>query len=110
MHEMSIMATILDKIGEITQRENGARVTHIELAIGERAGVVTDALTFAFEAMSPDTIASGAELVITEIPLCYRCPSCAMETAESLNLCPACDVFLEAVRGRELQITFIEIE
>ncbi len=110
MHEMSIMANILDIVRKTAEAEKAAKVTRIELTIGERAGVVSDALTFAFEAMSPQTLANGAELVITEIPLCYRCPSCARETTENLNLCPQCDCFFELVRGQELQITSIEIE
>ncbi len=110
MHEMSIMGSILDIVSKTAHGEDAAKVTRIELTIGERAGVVTDALTFAFEAMSPHTIAEGAELIITEIPLCYRCPSCAKETNDNINLCPACDLFFEVVRGQELQITSIEVE
>jgi hydrogenase nickel incorporation protein HypA/HybF len=110
MHEMSIMANILDIVTKTAQGEKAAKVTRIELAIGSRAGVVTDALTFAFEAMSPPTIAAGAELMVIEIPLCYRCPSCGKETTKNLDLCLDCDRFFEVVRGRELQITSIEIE
>ena len=104
------MASILEIVTKTAQNENGAKVSRIELAIGERAGVVADALNFAFEAMSPQSFAAGAELVITEIPLRYRCPSCTRETGDHINLCPACDLFLEVVSGQELQITSIEIE
>lgn len=110
MHEMSIMQNILDIVAETTAREQGARVTRIDLAIGERAGVMIEALTFAFEAMSPRTIAAGAKLMITEIPLRYQCPTCARQGTEQTSQCPACDSLYELVQGRELQITAIEIE
>ncbi len=110
MHEMSLMASILDQVTKSAEGANAGRVTRIELAIGERAGVVADALTFAFEAMSPQSIAADAELAITLIPLAYRCPSCGQETTENLNLCAACDRFFEVARGQELQITAIEVE
>lgn len=110
MHEMSVMASILESVSKTARQENVTKVTRIELAIGERAGVVSDALTFAFEAMSPQTIAAGAKLIITKIPLCYRCPSCSKETNENLTLCPHCDLYFEVVRGQELQITSIEVE
>ncbi len=110
MHEMSIMANILEIVTTTAQKAQGARVTRIDLAIGERAGVVADALAFAFEAMSPKSMAAGAELVITTIALCYRCPACARETEENSSPCPTCDLYPEVVRGQELQITSIEIE
>ncbi len=110
MHEMSIMASILDIVKKTAQQEGAAKVTRIELTIGERSGVMKDALTFAFEAMSPKSMAAGAVFVVTEIPLLYRCPSCATESNETLNLCPGCDCFFEVVRGQELQITSIEVE
>ncbi len=110
MHEMSLMENILDIVTKTAQKEKAAKVTRIELAIGQRSGVVSDALAFAFEALSPRTIAAGAELAITEIPLCYRCPSCGSETTENLSLCPDCDRFFELIRGQELQITSIEVE
>lgn len=110
MHEMSIMASILDIVKKTAAKEQASKVTHIELAIGARAGVVTDALTFAFEAMSPQTMAAEATLTINEIPLRFKCPSCGQESDEELTLCPACDRYVELVQGQELQITFIEVE
>lgn len=110
MHEMSIMHSILALVEKTARQQQAAKITRIDLTIGVRAGVVADALTFAFEAMSPQTMAADAELVITEIPLCYRCPGCGLESTDHQELCPACDLFFEVVRGRELQITSIEIE
>lgn len=110
MHEMSLMQNILDIVAQNADKEKAAKVTRIDLAVGQRSGVVRDALSFAFEAMSPNTIAAGAELIITEIPLCYRCPDCGSETTENLTLCPDCDRFFELAQGQELQITSIEVE
>jgi hydrogenase nickel incorporation protein HypA/HybF len=107
---MSIMHNILAVVDKTAQQQQATKVTRIDLTIGVRAGVVADALTFAFEAMSPHTLAAGAELVITEIQLCFRCPGCGLESTENQELCPACHLFFEVVRGRELQITSIEIE
>lgn len=110
MHEMSIMHNILAIVADTAAQQQAERVTRIDLAIGARAGVMIDALHFAFEAMGPTTIAAGAELAITEIPLRYRCPACSRETRTQSNLCPDCDCFCEIISGQELQITSIEIE
>jgi hydrogenase nickel incorporation protein HypA/HybF len=56
----------------------------------------------------------AAELVIEEVPLVVYCPACAAErTLPSIQqlLCPICATPTpDVVRGRELEVTALEIE
>lgn len=110
MHEMGIMAAILEQASEAARQQGATRIRRIELAIGEHAGVVSEALSFAFEAMGPGSMAAGAELVIDLIPLSYRCPSCQGASTQGLQKCPDCGLFYELATGRELNLIAIEVE
>lgn len=114
MHEASIAQSIVD-IAEGRCREAGySRVQSIEVRIGKAAGVMPDALSLAFEIIKAETLASGATLVISEIPLGGLCRGCGsrFSTGEQfIQGCPLCgshDFKLDS--GRELDITAIEVE
>ena len=56
---------------------------------------------------------ANAELVIEEVPVAAFCPACAVErVVEFPNLsCPVCGTLTpDIVRGRELEVTALEIE
>jgi len=93
--------------------EKGAnRVTALGLSIGSLSGVVPDAMRFSFDAMTPGTIAEGAELRIEEIPATCWCGQCSslFETDDILTLCPCCGTPSADVRdGRDMRITFVEV-
>lgn len=95
-------------------RSQGARRVHrIVLRIGALAGVDADALRFAFDAMSPGTLAADAELEICAVPARAWCAACAGEfTIESgiIFSCPRCRRLSGDVReGRELELSRIEM-
>lgn len=114
MHEASIALSILD-IAEAKCREAGyGRVLSIEVRIGTASGVLSAALSSAFEIMKLDTPAAGASLVVHEVPLGGGCRGCGgrFSADEQFILkCPLCgsgDFRLDA--GRELDVTEIEVE
>ena len=81
MHEMSIVAGVLD-IAENEARSAGARVINaVEIEVGALAGVEIDALTFCFSVARQGTLAAEASLVIHEIPGRGHCPDCSQEVA-----------------------------
>jgi hydrogenase nickel incorporation protein HypA/HybF len=111
MHELSLMAGIMDTILAAAETEKARKITTVRLQIGEKAGVVAEALQFAFDSVSRHTPAEGATLSIEIVPFRGVCLSCnrAFETAEFL-ICPHCGGFGRIITGRELKILSIEVE
>ena len=102
---MSVLETCL----EAARREGAKRDVKIEVRVGALAGVVPEALTFAFDALKRGTPADAAELSITQVPYDARCYGCGLEfeVHESWAVvpCPACgEPSTIAARADELTI------
>ncbi|MFH1169860.1 MAG: hydrogenase maturation nickel metallochaperone HypA [Chloroflexota bacterium] len=113
MHEFGItqdiLAIALEKAGEA----KASRITRINLVLGELSGIADECVSFYFELISKDTIASGADLVIERRPFQLRCPNCseAFAPAGFDWSCPRChEPKTEAVSGRECHMHSIEVE
>ena len=52
------------RCAEVAQSGHSGRVVGLHLVIGRLSGVHADSIRFAFELLSPDSIAAGAELAI----------------------------------------------
>jgi hydrogenase nickel incorporation protein HypA/HybF len=114
MHEASIALSVIE-IAETHCRNAGYKsIKNIGLRIGNGSGVLPDALLMAFDIVKLETLAQGAGLTIENIPLGGLCRSCSSRftTGDQFILaCPKCqgrDFNLD--RGRELDITEIEVE
>jgi hydrogenase nickel incorporation protein HypA/HybF len=96
-------------------RARGAsRVHRIVLRIGTLSGVEPDALRFAFEVVTKDTLAEEAELEVDSVPACAYCSFCEREfEAEGGSVilsCPRCGgLSSDLRRGRELELSQIEM-
>ncbi len=113
MHEMAVTQSILDIAIKHAQQAGASRITHVNLVIGEMAGIVDDSVQFYFDFISQDTIAEGAELVFDRRPAVYRCREC--ETTFSPQglewACPDCEALaFEVVSGREFRIDSISVQ
>lgn len=111
MHEMGITHQILTTAIEAAEAAGASRITEIRISVGELTEIVEDALHFAFEALSPGTMAEGATLVVTHIAARSRCRECGAEYGHGRfeMLCPECGSFnVELLQGRELRIDSIE--
>jgi len=113
VHEMSIAQSLLEIVLEESRQHRLEQVKTIKLQVGAMAAVVPESLTFCFELLSQDTIASGAALEVETIPVVARCSDCNIlfEVENQIFLCPQCDgPTLELVSGRELSLVSIEGE
>lgn len=99
---------------EEAARRGGARVHAIHLKLGDLSGVVKEALRFSYAVACEGTPLEGSTLVIEDVPVVVYCPECRAETAlASIQhfCCAACHAPTnEVVRGRELEVTALEIE
>jgi hydrogenase nickel incorporation protein HypA/HybF len=114
MHELSIALSILQLAAEEGERQGGGEVLAVHLRMGPLSGVVPDALRSAYDLAREGSPLSKSELVIEEVPLVSYCPVCAVERvlgSAQLLRCPVCGTPTpEIVRGRELEITALEME
>jgi hydrogenase nickel incorporation protein HypA/HybF len=113
MHEFSLMQGVLTTVEQTASEARALRVVEVKLTIGDMAEVVADALQFAFEALTPNTLCDGAKLEITSISPKSRCRQCNEEFSHDRyhRSCPHCNsLATELIAGREMYISSIEIE
>ena len=113
MHEVGIAHGIIKIIQQETAKHGMSKVRRVHVRIGELSNLVPDALSFAFETISPGTIAEGAELKIEIVPPKGRCEKCDIEFPVDgiMFFCPQCNAIgSEIVAGKELEIAEIEGE
>jgi hydrogenase nickel incorporation protein HypA/HybF len=113
VHELGIAQSIFVSVLEEAQAHGGGRVTRIGLRIGEMSGVNAEALRFSFQVTVQNTELAEAVLDIEDVPLSFRCRRCEHEFAvvNYEAACPACgSTDTQAVRGDELQISYLELE
>ena len=113
VHELSIAQSLLDIIVDESKRHGLERINKVRLQVGEFAAVVPESLTFCFELVSRDTVASGAVIEIENVGVTARCDKCdfSFEVRDHVFLCPRCgEPALQMLSGRELTIMSIEGE
>lgn len=113
MHEMAIAQGILDIVLKTAAENSAKKVTGIKLLVGQMTQIVPESLTFGFEALSMGSIAEGANLEITIVPLVGQCNSCQQQFAveKYCFLCPHCNsASVVVVSGRELAVDYLEVE
>ena len=111
MHEASIVDELL-RVAESQARQAGMqKISRMKLRIGMFRMVVPELLKAAFDVMSRDTMADGAELEMEIIPLVARCGPCAreLEVEDYVFYCPECGAPLtDIISGKELDLMELE--
>ena len=111
MHEVSIMMSIMDLALEEASKNNAEKILGMSLEIGAKSGVVVDALEFAFETVTRNTIADGAALTIHSIPYRSECIACGYQfDCNEFLVCSKCGNFGKIISGQELRIKSIEVD
>lgn len=114
MHETSIALSILDIVESKCREEGCTSVDSIRLRIGKAAGLLPEALVFAFDAVKDNSVAKSARLVIEPVLVGGTCHDCgkeftAGEDARYVFSCPLCgSKSFEITRGREMEILDME--
>jgi hydrogenase nickel incorporation protein HypA/HybF len=114
MHELSIAMSIVELALEEIERRGQVCVNAIYVKVGALAGVVSLALSSAYEIACEGTSLQGSALIIETVPVTVLCPQCQKELQiASLQLfcCPLCQTPTADIRqGRELEVVAMEIE
>ncbi|MCI0563413.1 MAG: hydrogenase maturation nickel metallochaperone HypA [Nitrososphaera sp.] len=101
-----ILAVVLDAA-------EGQKVRQICLQVGKLQMVVPDSLEFSFQLVAEGTPAAEAVLKIEEVPACFCCKRCGVES--ELNhppfTCPHCGALdVEVVLGDQILVDAVELE
>jgi hydrogenase nickel incorporation protein HypA/HybF len=114
MHELSIVASVVESVTESLEAYPHTRVVEVRLRVGALASVVVDSLEFCWGLATEGTPLEGSRLVVKKLPVVMHCSPCAadveLEGVQSFR-CPLCDAPCSDLRqGRELDIESFEIE
>lgn len=115
MHELGIAQDFWKTITDNASKNGLKRITKITIALGETSGIEEEFLRHSLvDHILPGTIAAGAELEVTSIPLSARCRSCGIPITANDMLalcCPSCGgTDIEITSGREAHVQSIEGE
>ena len=112
MHELSIVASIVEIARDHVSMRKAEGVDKIELEIGELAGIDWKALDFVWDVGVQSSVLENAERNIVRIPGEMKCMECnATFNSNSLYTnCPQCNsYFSEVLRGKELRVKSLTI-
>jgi hydrogenase nickel incorporation protein HypA/HybF len=112
MHELSVAQEILVIVNQYVPDPKPNSVKSVKVKIGKLSNILTDSLTFCFEAITSDTPLNGAKLEVIETPVKIICNSCNKESEiEPLVFaCPVCgNNQIKIISGTELRVDEIEL-
>lgn len=118
MHELSIATNLVtlaaDAVsGAVTNGGPPPRIEAVRVRIGDLAGVVVEALEFAWDVASEATPCQGARLEIERVPARVFCTPCDVEVEPARSgsfRCPRCETPSPHVTaGRELELFALEL-
>ena len=113
MHEASIAISLIETVSDLCQQEGYNSIESVRLKVGRAAGVLPDALLFAFDVVKAGTLASQAELIIECVALggfCSECGSQFESEERYIFSCPDCKSnAIKITRGDEMQIVDMEV-
>lgn len=113
MHELAVTQSILDICTRHAKGSGAARVTDINLVIGQFSSIVDDSVQFYWDIVADGTIAEGAVLHFNRVPGEMTCGSCGhvFQPTDKDFLCPACgSAFVRITKGDEFRVESIDIE
>jgi len=113
MHEASIAISLLETVADLCRQEGYTSIESVRLKVGRAAGILPDALLFAFDVAKAGTLADQAKLIIEDVALggfCRDC-GCKFETEDRyIFACPACESrAIKITAGDEMQIIDMEV-
>ncbi len=113
MHEIGIANSIIEAGQTEAARHAESRLIRIGIRVGNLSGVDSDALRFAFTALTQGTELDQVEFEIQNCPRRNLCLDCGLEFESGLYSapCPSCasqSVMLAG--GDELELAYVEVE
>ena len=112
MHELSVAKEILGIVNQYLPNPLPNSVKTVRIEVGKLANILTDSLTFCYDALIENTPLSGSKLQIMEQPIKIICASCNKESEIGLPVfaCPFCgNNQIRILSGTEIRVDEIEL-
>jgi hydrogenase nickel incorporation protein HypA/HybF len=123
MHEVSVVATLVDAVIKELQKYKVTKVNSVTVIIGDLTNLGEEQMKFAYEIVTRDTILDGSEFIIEHEPIELRCKSCKFEgPAKILKdpdfdthsipvlACPECGGAVDVIKGQSCVVKCMDIE
>jgi len=113
MHEMSLCESVLQIMEDQASAQSFGQVKRVWLEVGQLSGVEVEALRFAFDVVTRNSIADGAGLEIIDVPGQAWCMQCGetVEVTQRFDPCPKCGGYqLQVTGGTEMRVKELEVE
>lgn len=123
MHEYSLAQSLLESLrAYLREHPVPGRIRKVHVRKGELLVLSEWALSEAWRILAEGTELSGSELVLENVPVRVRCPSCGYEgearylaeegwhMAVPILSCPRCGAPVEILSGRDLAIVGLTTE
>ncbi len=112
MHELAITQSILQIATDEAERAGASHIKLIRLKVGAMSQVVSSAVQYYLDILTPGTLAEGVRLEVTPVPVGATCNRCGhFFLVENYDLtCPRCGGTGKITQGRELSVESLEVE
>lgn len=113
MHELVVISNIFKAIKNAASKNNLVKVSKVKLQVGKLRQLEESMLRFAFDTISKETVAQGAQLELDYIPVVMFCTVCSssFEVKGKKYICPSCESSdLQLLKGKEVILESIEGE
>ena len=113
MHEYHKAVHIIEKAIEQAETQGKAKVTRINLIIGDSSSFSGDSIRLYFDEAAIGTICEGAEITVKPVKTMLHCPECSQlfPKVPFTFTCPHCGAEGEPSDiGREMLVDSIETE
>lgn len=113
MHELAITEGIVNLAVPEAEKQGARRIITINLKLGELSDIVPSCIEHYLQYAAAGTIAEGAKIAVTRIPIAIKCRECgwAGEIERHTFSCKACgSENVELTQGREYFVESLEVE
>jgi hydrogenase nickel incorporation protein HypA/HybF len=113
MHELPVTESILEIALRHATQAGAARVTDLNLVIGQLSSLVDDSIQFYWDIIAKGTIAEGAQLHFKRISAELLCLDCGNRypPGDEILACPQCQsVHIKVAAGDEFRLDSIDID
>ncbi|KAA3644624.1 MAG: hydrogenase maturation nickel metallochaperone HypA [Chloroflexi bacterium] len=113
MHELAIARHLLELTLEHAEENKATRIDQINIVIGQLSSFVDESIQFYWDMLSDDTLARGATLNFSYVPMELTCKHCqhSFSPEELAHICPQCEsLALEVTAGDQCYLESIDID
>jgi hydrogenase nickel incorporation protein HypA/HybF len=113
MHEYAVTQSIIDIVAAEAAKRGAARVSAINLVIGDLSSIIDDSVALYFDLIAAGTVAAGAKLHFRRVKPEFYCRNCQKNFSKPPQGfdCPVCGALGSPTEiGKEFYVESMEID